>query len=264
MNEIPIGDADSLIRALNELPNSFVYRGHADSRWRLESSLERVLGENWSAERARKLEDYSLELFNSKFHLYDKENKSPTSKLAWLSLMQHYGVPTRLIDFTESPYVALYFALEAYDPASGTDLAVFAFDYSCLMERSIQQIRASGIRFDETRQSMHSKRDQIFEDVVDQSSIDIAWVTEPQEMNVRQDRQVGSFLLSGNRSKKIEDVLASQVYDDVKLLKFVIHHELYPAIFALLRKMNITSKSLYGDLHGLARAIRMQMQVYSV
>ena len=35
----------------------------------------------------------------------------PGDKLGWLAIMQHYGAPTRLLDFTYSPYVALYFAL---------------------------------------------------------------------------------------------------------------------------------------------------------
>jgi hypothetical protein len=82
-------------------------------------------------------------------------------------------------------------------------------------------------------------------------------------MNARLDRQSGTFLISGNRANRIEDVLNSSLYSDIVAHKFEIDGALYENIYALLRKMNINSKSLYGNLEGLARSIKMEMQVYS-
>jgi hypothetical protein len=263
MREVEIRSVEELIEQLNKLPNHFLYRGHANADWPLQSSLERIIGSKWSVAEANKFEEYSIGQFQSKFHLYDRENVKPDSKLAWLSIMQHYGVPTRLLDFTESPYVALYFALEAYSPQTCADFAIFAFDYRAIMECSIEHISSKDGKFNETRSSVYARQDQVFE-VVDCLAYDIAWIAEPKQLNARLDRQAGSFLLSGNRSLRIQDVLDSELYADVTMFKFRVTHDLYTGIFTLLRKMNITSKSLYGDLDGLARSIRMQMQVYSV
>jgi hypothetical protein len=264
MKLVVIDSIERLLTELNALPNHYIYRGHADANWRLASTLERVLGSSWSAESARKFEDYSLAVFESKFHLYDTENIQPNSTLAWLAIMQHYGVPTRLLDFTESPYVALYFALEGYTPHPQKNLAIFAVDYTAVMEKSIEYISQKDGAFKETRQTVHKKQDEVFENVVNRFAYDIAWITEPKQVNARLDRQAGSFLVSGNRSLRIEELLSSATYSAVDVRKYEICGELYGHVFALLRKMNITSKSLYGDLGGLARSIRMQMQLYAV
>lgn len=264
MKEKTVESVAEMLECLNNLPNHFVYRGHANADWKLESSLERVIGRAWTGANANKFEEFSLAEFQSKFHLYDHENIQPASKLAWLSIMQHYGVPTRLLDFTASPYVALYFALEAYNPQLHWDFAVYAFDYAAILEKSIQYIATKDAAFKETRRTIYQKQDEIFDSIVDRFSYDIAWVAEPRLLNARLDRQAGSFLLSGNRELRIEAVLASAIYGEVEMTKYRMPSALYEGIFALLRKMNITSKSLYGDLDGLARSIRMSMQVYSV
>jgi hypothetical protein len=263
MKKVDIFSTEDLLKELNSLSNNYIYRGHADSEWRLESSLERVIGEKWSAQWAMKFEDRSLDIFKSNFHLYDRENIRPASKLAWLSIMQHYGVPTRLLDFTESPYVALYFALEAYNAQSNRDFAVFAIDYSEIMQKSIDYISNKDTAFTETRQSVYQNQDFIFEAIVDPREFDVAWIAEPRQFNARLDRQAGSFLLSGNRGLRIEEILASPLYENAQMTKYTISRELYRSVFALLRKMNVTSKSLYGDLEGLAHSIRMELQVYS-
>ncbi len=264
MKTIKIDDPKHLIQEINQLPQHFIFRGQADKDWRLESSLERTLADNWTQENVEKHEKRSISNFKSKFHLYDSENTIPDSGFAWLSIMQHYGVPTRLLDFTESPYVALYFAIESYTGQKPRKpFALFALDYREIMKRSVDHIRSKDKEFDETQTSVFEKSDQIFDSVVNRFSYDVLWVAEPKVMNARLDRQSGTFLISGNRAVRIEAVLNSNLYSDIVAYKFEIDGSLYENIYALLRKMNINSKSIYGNLEGLARSIKMEMQVYS-
>ena len=265
MKEIKITSIDQLIVELNSLPNSYIFRGQASAAWPLASSLERTLDGKWSAANARKFEEYALECFKSKFHLYDGENTEPNSLLAWLSMMQHYGAPTRLIDFTESPYVALYFAIETIRPGAdkSASMAVYAINYTEMMEASLSHIKEKDAKFTETRESLRTRQDSIYEEIVNRFAYDIAWVTEPGRINKRLDRQSGCFLLSGNREKRIEDILCSPTYSSIGLTKYIIPLVFLNNIWALLRKMNINSKTIYGDLQGLCHSLRIEMQIYA-
>lgn len=262
--ENKIKDSEDLIHSLNDLPNNFIFRGHADSSWKLESTLERVIGKKWSTDQARNFEDYSLNLFKSKYHIYNDSEHEPKSKLAWLSIMQHYGVPTRLIDFTESPYVALYFALEAYDPLLKHDLAIYAIDYNSIMDESLAYISRRDSSFKKARRDIIGKQDELFDDVVDRFSYEVVWITEPLELNARIDRQAGTFLISGDKEKRIENLLSCDMYKHVEMIKFIIPSDMYQNIYALLRKMNINAKTIYGDLSGLAKSIKIDMQVHAI
>lgn len=258
-----IEDSEDLIRLLNEYPNHYAFRGHADAEWELESALERMLRGDAFARQALTFETRSLNSFRSKFTVYNVIEAEPGSTLGWLALMQHYGVPTRMLDFTESPYVALYFALEAYRPNLHKDMAIYAIDYTDLMNASISEISGVDPLFGETRESIQTKTDEVFDRVSVDNLPCVLWMTEPARLNVRIDRQAGTFLVPTNLRRRIKDLVDTAPYKNCKIEKIVIRSDLYPNIFSLLRKMNITGKAIYGDLNGLAQSIRMEMQVYS-
>lgn len=265
MKEVELTDSRQLVEIINDAPNGYVFRGQADASWSLASSLERLLEHVWSNEDfdIKKYEDYTFRRFVGKYRLYSKDAISPASKLETLSLMQHHGVPTRLLDFTESPYLALYFAMESYNPFKGNDFALYAIDCTALMKHSLLMLRESDGSFKHDLASLEDDKDAVFDDVVERTTLDLLWITEPKMMNRRLDLQSGTFITSINTRVKIEDAIMNPKYAGVEMTKYRMPSQMYEHVYALLRQANVTSKSIYGDLDGLGRSIRMELAAYA-
>lgn len=80
------------------------FRGHADARWKLQPNYDRL--------KSPLEEMQLLALFRQNASLLLENAPREPYDFGWMFLMQHYGVPTRLLDWTENPLVALYFAIE--------------------------------------------------------------------------------------------------------------------------------------------------------
>jgi hypothetical protein len=110
------------------------YRGHGCFDWKLESTLERALQERakeWDPERYEMMlsmaadpetEQWTLSI-EKELTLYFRQNATRLDVpnlpeawdvLGWWELMQHHGAPTRLMDWTLSPFIAVWFALEGH------------------------------------------------------------------------------------------------------------------------------------------------------
>lgn len=110
---------------LADLGAGFYFRGQSDSRWPLSTSIERTLEKfNPALPFIEHKERSILREFQAKYHLYESCNLEHNEKFEWLALLQHHGCPTRLLDFTFSPYVAAYFAVHD----SSTDAVIWAIN----------------------------------------------------------------------------------------------------------------------------------------
>ena len=88
-----------------------VWRGQAASRWELRPTLDRLaLRRSVPRESARAKQ---LRLFQLSARGRRHQAGVPLSEDEWWSLGQHYGLATPLLDWSRSPFVALYFAFES-------------------------------------------------------------------------------------------------------------------------------------------------------
>lgn len=92
---------DSWDSSIERFRSPYAFRGMLNASWKLETSLIRLGGP------IDILEKHLLRNFRkyAHSHILDRD-----SLWYWLTFAQHHGLPTRLLDWTYSPYVALHFA----------------------------------------------------------------------------------------------------------------------------------------------------------
>ncbi|MCP4253462.1 MAG: FRG domain-containing protein [Candidatus Scalindua sp.] len=93
----------------------FVYRGQSDEKYDLQPSFNRHFGSlKFKPEILLDIERVAQEKFKTQAHLYISTNliRHTITVMDWWMLMQHHQAPTRLLDWTESAYVAAYHACE--------------------------------------------------------------------------------------------------------------------------------------------------------
>jgi hypothetical protein len=258
-DEITIDNLDDLLRHLLSYESHWLFRGHSSEEWLLKSSLERLLEPiGWTSDFAKTCEDVAYIQFHSKAHLYVSKEILPNSKLAWLAMMQHHGVPTRLLDFTVSPFFALFFAFDGLKLEKSDNCAIWALDYRSLMKSVLIYIKGQDNNFKMSYNDVQKQQDEVFETVIDKNSYDVLWTTEPGIFNLRLERQKGSFLLSGNIGKRISDLLPEFFSKDT-LKKIIIPASLSNKIYLVLEQMGINNSRLFSDIDGLGKDIKNEL-----
>lgn len=173
-------------------------------------------------------------------------------ELEWLSLMQHHGAPTRLLDFTWSPYVAAFFALER----ATEDAAVWALNLPLLWD-IYEKTLIDGV---DVRKADPRDAGNYVEYYLENQH-GFVWQGDPHRMPQRVIAQSGTFLVSSHVGMTVEEILASYPSADELLIKFVLPAQKVRAeAMATLYSMNITQATLSPGLDGLARSMAYEFE----
>jgi hypothetical protein len=107
-------DYKSLISTnLHPVRDRFLFRGQSDTTWTLRTTFERTFAETPEDKREEILQKL-LESFRRECEHYPEYRDLVKQEVLCLALAQHHGLPTPLLDWTESPYTAAYFAFQGH------------------------------------------------------------------------------------------------------------------------------------------------------
>lgn len=121
-----INTLDSFLGLIHDYPETYFYRGQASTVFKLLPSIGRVVQEG----QERVLLQYEREIFDDFKRKYSMfTDVRPKNDMEFLFLAQHYGLPTRLLDWTYNPLIALYFACCSHQDKDGVVYQSYPFSH---------------------------------------------------------------------------------------------------------------------------------------
>lgn len=274
---------------------NWIFRGQADSRFKLEPGIERQAGEktlSWPALEKLVVQDFKS---HAGMHLSADLIPDPLDDLTWLAQMQHYAIPTRLLDFTHSPFVALYFAIRGQEYSKDVShVRLWAIDAARVNEE-FRRVAYQARRKADERAGKKGFSSVSFnpDDFMTQGdSVDLETqrlpeliiksmratgttrrelekqgcvaVASPPAFNPRLASQQGVFMVNcGERLRFSESLWKMMESVDSEWFKlFDIAVAAAPVVEQRLFQMNIHEQSLFPDMEGLAGFLRQKIRLH--
>lgn len=207
-------------------------------------------------------------LISNEFRLYSEsqalkqdEFKDITTPIDYLAKMQHYGIPTRLIDFTVDPLVALFFSVQNIDVKS--DSIVYVFIRKGLSKESkhvrLLSLLAKLINYDIpfVQKQYFAIYNEIIshEEIIDYSSKP-AFIGYEEEINYQNNRirnQKGTFVICCNTLNNGLIQHHIEPLNDIPTVTIRIPHEYKKLIKQELdEKYSINDTYIYPELPSVA------------
>ncbi len=236
--------ADSWHAELNRHRSDFCFRGENDSRNELTTSLMRLGGDYAS------LEQHLLRSFRK----YAPRREVPVdSTWNWLALAKHHNLPTRLLDWSYSPYVALHFVTANADRFD-RDGAVWMIDFVRVREHLPRRLREAAEHEGGNTLSAESLGDAAASlRELDRLGDDFVVFLEPPSLDERIVNQYALFSLMPSATARI-DVWLEQHPELAR--RVIIPAGLKWEVRDKLDQANVTERVLFPGLDGLSKWLK--------
>lgn len=153
-----------------------------------------------------------------KTHARPYLDKIPENEVEWLTIAQHHGLPTRLLDWSLSPLVACFFAVQSL---SDSDAAIYIYDVGRF--KKVEEIGCSNLREIHAFFPPHATR--------------------------RVTAQSGMFTIHPTNNMSLESKLIKKIIIPAKRKQYFLEK---------LAKYGVHAGTLFPDLDGLSRYIKYQ------
>lgn len=218
----------------------YVWRGQRDASWGLQTGFDRAM-------QFKKKSTYELHarkhLSNFKMASRGRRGPSPAKiedENDWWALAQHYGLATPLLDWTASPFVALYFAFEKEQAPSSEKRAIWAIG------------------------AVEAKNGEIKKSHSGSAAAPLLKFLRPlQDDNSRLVSQSGLFT-KAPYGETVESWVKQNFEGEksiMHLMKITMPNRDRPDCLKILNKMNINHTSLFPDLYGSSIHCNKQLQM---
>ncbi|WP_461040022.1 FRG domain-containing protein [Spirosoma harenae] len=240
------------VETMSAANNIIWYRGASNVSYKLLPTLYRHPSINDSAVLINQ-EGEILKRFKQRSLPYI--TRTTTDDWDFFFLMQHFGVPTRLLDWTENPFVALYFALSgARRNQHGNyeaDVAVWELVPDKWNTKSLDDISITTVINPDDSLMTGYETKATFARIRKQSVAIYGNYN-----SVRIVAQKGAFVLFGKEIIAMEEVFVRDAYPGDCLKKIIIPNGFIEPMMTALSRIGITDSVIFPDLEGLAKEIK--------
>lgn len=187
-------------------------------------------------------------------------SRSPEDNWDWLFFMQHYGIPTRLLDWTENPFMSLFFAVTSAPYRFGkndrqifeTDAAIWVLDPTSWNKHAVDLKSFIGkiLTPDDSNLTAYKPKSDL--NIMNEYPVAIYGAHNSQRIVA----QRGTFVVFGKKSNPMEALFKSSKFPTDCLIKLKLNRGSLPALSKALRNHGFSDSVVFPDLDGLAREIK--------